>query len=158
MVRCAAASCTLSNDSRPVLSVLHVVFPGQQKDIATTAATSGSSSSSNSALFPTLSWHAHLVPGGSVALSCRSRKRHLHRDAFPPGASRGLEVPPPRVVWSNGHVQGGPFALVTVPIPDATMPYNVITIVCSLAAFVLGSLLKRFSLQHQHQHQQQQQK
>ena len=149
------ASCTLSNASRPVLSVLRAALPGQHEKLATAA--TANSSSSNSALFPTLSWHAHLAPGGSMALSCRSRKQHLHRGAFPPGASRGLEVPPPRVVWSNGHVQGAPFALVTVPIPDATMPYNVITIVCSLAAFVLGSLLKRFGQKQQHQQQQQQQ-
>ena len=98
-----------------------------------------------SRMFSTVQWQISVPPQQSLTVTCRARKRHMHRDAMPPGASRGLEVPPPRVQWtcpSHNATYAGPFSLVTVPIPDATMPYNVITIVCSLAAFMIGSIMK----------------
>ncbi len=99
-----------------------------------------------------------------------ARKRHLHREEYPSHASRGMEVPPVLVVWSSqsssytgsplivdglplpmGTMGGcsnsilstsiGAFALVSLPIPDATMPFNTVTLVFTIAAFLLGSLV-----------------
>lgn len=63
---------------------------------------------------------------------------------------RGLEVPP-LVVWVEGEKEGGMRGgraggngggvLIDVPTPDFSMPFNVVTLTCTLLAFVFGSMM-----------------
>jgi hypothetical protein len=87
----------------------------------------------------------------AVTASFVARKRHLHREEYPADASRGLDVPPALVAawpcaaavpvaWTTTRVVSDP-ALVTLSIPDASMPFNIITLVTSVLAFLLGSVI-----------------
>ena len=63
---------------------------------------------------------------------------------------RGLEVPP-LVVWVEGGKEGGLKGgraggregglLIDVPTPDFSMPFNVITLTCTVVAFFYGSMM-----------------
>ena len=76
-------------------------------------------------------------------------------ESFPADPNRGFELPPVRVVVeplcnssssSNSHGEAS-FALFSEsllflsPLPDASMPFNVLSLSCTLVAFVIGSLL-----------------
>jgi hypothetical protein len=103
-----------------------------------------------------------IIPSRSTTeVRCQLRKRYLHWESFPPDASRGMAAPPPLVAFSVNNTdidnqqilprltyfeQSASFVLVSLPIPDATMPYNVLTLVSSLAALLLGTFLKRLKM------------
>jgi hypothetical protein len=92
--------------------------------------------------------HSHsLLPGCGVELKMEGRKRLLTRETMPGDASRGIEVPPlivtvmphddtPKRQWDEViaqrtriYVQLSDSFLVSLPIPDASMPFNVLTLV-----------------------------
>ncbi|KAI9030394.1 GPI transamidase component PIG-T [Hyaloraphidium curvatum] len=69
-------------------------------------------------------------------------RAHLRYTEHPPDANRGFDVagcavtvlgPEPRRFWSEN-------ILVALPTPDFSMPYNVITMTCTLFALYFGSL------------------
>ena len=61
---------------------------------------------------------------------------------FPGDANRGFEIPPATAnihnstasLYSNAH-------LILAPLPDMSMPFNVISLTCTLYAFLIGSML-----------------
>lgn len=74
-------------------------------------------------------------------------------ESFPADPNRGFELPPVRVVVvplcnssSSSHGEAC-FALFSEsllflsPLPDASMPFNVLSLSCTLVAFVIGSIL-----------------
>ena len=73
-------------------------------------------------------------------------KLFLHVDDFPPDADHGLEV---FASWANvtrtaAHseyeIVYGDGMLVSMPKPDFSMPFNVITLTSTVVAFMYGSL------------------
>jgi hypothetical protein len=86
--------------------------------------------------FGTVSWSIELPPGHHVTTHYKAVKRLLHRESYPNDASRGLEIPPTfiDVHWQhNGSVHtmftSTDPGLIAMPIPDFSMPFNVITLV-----------------------------
>lgn len=73
-------------------------------------------------------------------------------ESFPADPNRGFEMPPVRVLVeplctsSDRHAESS-FALFSEsllflsPLPDASMPFNVLSLSCTLVAFVIGSML-----------------
>ena len=74
--------------------------------------------------------------------------RFLSIETFPGDPNRGFELPPVRVVVEPlCNTATGSFALFSEsllflsPLPDASMPFNVLSLSCTLFAFVIGSIL-----------------
>lgn len=80
-----------------------------------------------------------LPPDSGIILTYTANKRFVRREFQPIGASRGVQVPPSFLSYPTGgssginaHMVHTASFLVTAPIPDASMPFNVITLVSSL--------------------------
>jgi Gpi16 subunit, GPI transamidase component len=80
----------------------------------------------------------------------------LSHESFPGDANRGFELPPVQAtfhvpvdstntcaspVFSVGTNLYSNALLILAPLPDMSMPFNVISLTCTLYAFVIGSLL-----------------
>ena len=95
----------------------------------------------------TYCFDVNLSYGESLLLQYDCRKVFRHRERFPHDASRGLIVQPAiiRVHEKNGmstqNFALGLNLLVTSPIPDFSMPFNVITLVTTVAAFLMGAMI-----------------
>jgi len=65
---------------------------------------------------------------------------------FPADPNRGMELPPTQFLFKSECVLGGSIKvyssplLLMPPVPDMSMPFNVISLTCTLYAFVIGSL------------------
>lgn len=75
-----------------------------------------------------------LPPGCSLVASLSFHKRYLSRERIPADASRGMHLGSGAVQWrrrggAQWHDVYPPPALISVPFPDASMPFNVITMV-----------------------------
>ena len=77
--------------------------------------------------------------GGNATVSTLFEKSFFHISSFPPDANRGLDVPAATVSTSS-KVLYTDALLVDVPLPDFSMPYNVITLTSTVAAFFFGSV------------------
>lgn len=99
-------------------------------------------------------WTLSLFPGQSITAVLPVKKRHRHRDAHAADASRGVDVAPAIVTICRGRSRVGSdegnercwqvlteAAIVTTPLPDFPMPFHVLTLVSTLMAFLLGSLV-----------------
>ena len=78
----------------------------------------------------------------------------MHSEEGPPDAARGIEVPPARLrlvrlrrgaqaaaaqaAGAEWMAEGG---TVEVPAVDASMPYNVVVLVSTVAAFACGAVI-----------------
>lgn len=60
---------------------------------------------------------------------------------FPGDANRGFEIPPATAYFGNNNTLFSNAHLVLTPLPDMSMPFNVISLTCTLYAFIVGSLL-----------------
>ena len=127
------------------------------------------SANSVPAMLSTLSWMVSQSPNSTSTVSLRFIKRFLTSESLPPDASRGMDFPAAFAYYeyvncsqdrtctatddkycimssketfytADGVAYAQPFT-VTLPIPDSSMPYNVITLVSSLAAFLFGSMV-----------------
>lgn len=92
-----------------------------------------------------------------------NQHRFLQYDDFPPNPMKGMEVPPTIVsitplptcgqphshAWFTSEVPMAPYPcrfyteslLIAIPVPDFSMPFNVITLSCTLLAFFFGTML-----------------
>ncbi|KAG7581418.1 GPI transamidase component PIG-T [Arabidopsis suecica] len=101
----------------------------------------------------------------SVAISIEYDKGFLHIDEYPPDANQGFDIPSALISFPNHHasldfqeeLNKSPLLssfkekslvrsytevlLVPLTTPDFSMPYNVITITCTIFALYFGSLL-----------------
>jgi len=97
-----------------------------------------------------------------VAVQFTAQKRLIRREYLPADASRGCTIPGGLVTLTFRH-QDLPSskpvfqrlfltesALVTMPIPDLSMPYNVIMLTSTFAAFFLGSVINAFFRRPKH--------
>jgi len=91
-----------------------------------------------------------LPPSSIVQLALDYEPAFLPFEAFPSDPNRGFEMPPVRVRFDtslHGCGMGGPrylfsnAVLLLAPVPDMSMPFNVLSLTCSLYVFVVGSLL-----------------
>ncbi|KAI6705117.1 hypothetical protein NL676_008079 [Syzygium grande] len=103
----------------------------------------------------------------SAAFTLEFDKGFLHIDEYPPDANQGFDIPPAVITFPNFHVKMHfdednmsnrsavlsrfqdsipvrsytEVLLVPLTTPDFSMPYNVITITCTVFALYFGSLL-----------------
>ena len=85
--------------------------------------------------------------GGNATISTQFENEFLHISSFPPDANRGLDIPPAMVAYAASVGSFSPTAftfsdglLIDTPLPDFSMPYNVVTLTCTVVAFFFGSL------------------
>jgi len=88
----------------------------------------------------------YLLPDSSLWLMIDFDEVHLPFLKFPADPNRGIDVFPSRAVFISGDAADAitlhsPSVLIIPPVPDMSMPFNVISLSCTLWAFVLGSLL-----------------
>jgi hypothetical protein len=96
-----------------------------------------------------------LPPKSSLTFSIDYNPSFLPFETFPGDANRGFELPPARVFLQSSCVSNkttaqpfvvnttlyGESLLLMAPLPDMSMPFNVLSLCCTLYAFVLGSIL-----------------
>jgi phosphatidylinositol glycan class T len=95
-----------------------------------------------------LSWSVVLPPRTSLLVGLDFVKPLRHVDMMPADASRGLDIGSATLAYDEhlgrtGWPQQTLFteaAVVTVPIADASMPFNVIAISSTLIALFVGSM------------------
>jgi hypothetical protein len=88
--------------------------------------------------------------GGQLQISFTAHKKLLHFESYPADASRGFDIPPtivqlnlscPTTAPAVTRTLFGEVALTVLPIPDASMPFNVTTLVSTVIAFSIGSMI-----------------
>ena len=90
-----------------------------------------------------------LQPDSSLWMMVDFDEAYLPFQKFPADANRGVDIFPATATFSPvqpaSHPQPvtlySPSLLILPPVPDMSMPFNVISLSCTLWAFVLGSLL-----------------
>jgi hypothetical protein len=96
-----------------------------------------------------------LPPQSSLRISLDYDPAFLSVDDFPADANRGFEIPPMTVTFLPDSSSCLPplwlsqdpvtlyshELLLLAPLPDMSMPYNVLSLSCTLYAFVVGSLM-----------------
>eukprot|EP00579_Thalassiosira_antarctica_P010352 CAMPEP_0201917940 /NCGR_PEP_ID=MMETSP0903-20130614/7208_1 /ASSEMBLY_ACC=CAM_ASM_000552 /TAXON_ID=420261 /ORGANISM="Thalassiosira antarctica, Strain CCMP982" /LENGTH=784 /DNA_ID=CAMNT_0048454113 /DNA_START=1 /DNA_END=2355 /DNA_ORIENTATION=+ len=97
----------------------------------------------------------HLHPDSSLWMMLDFDEAYLPFQKFPADANRGVDVFPSRASFTPVLPSSitlpmaampsitlySPSLLVLPPVPDMSMPFNVISLSCTLWAFILGSLL-----------------
>eukprot|EP00127_Corallochytrium_limacisporum_P006871 Clim_evm86s236 gene=Clim_evmTU86s236 len=84
-----------------------------------------------------------IPPGATVSMTYDFNKAHLLYEEHYPDSNRSRDVPGPQIKcqWQNGasEVLHLPPRLVSLPVPDFSMPYNVITLTCTIMAVAFGT-------------------
>ena len=83
-------------------------------------------------------------PESELCWSVEFDKRFLHLSQYPPDPHRGFDLSPGAFVVSAAGGGSGIYysdaLLLHVPTPDFSMPYNVITLTCTVMALFFGSM------------------
>lgn len=94
-----------------------------------------------------------LPPNSSAVISIACEKAFMRQADFPPDVSRGLDLPAVAVTYQAvADSDSTPVRiyseslLVLLPFPDFSMPFNVLTYVCTLVALFFGSLVNIVAL------------
>ena len=82
-----------------------------------------------------------LPPQTSARLTVGYEPILLPFQHFPPDPNRGIEMPPSWAVWNATETLYSPSLLLLPPVPDMSMPFNVISMTCTLYAFIIGSII-----------------
>ena len=89
-----------------------------------------------------------LPPDSSLWISLEYKPRFLSFEHFPSDPNRGIDVLPSTGVFflPNTNVDDGTrlyssSVIIMPPVPDMSMPFNVISLACTLYAFIIGSLV-----------------
>ena len=84
----------------------------------------------------------HLTYGWneSFSVSLQFGPRFWSLDSIPGDPNRGIELPPLWVDFANGTVSSNT-VLLLAPLPDLSMPFNVLSLSCTLYAFIIGSTM-----------------
>lgn len=108
-----------------------------------------------------LEFTAHVPPLSVFSVSVQYDKALLHWTNYPPDPNRGFDIGPATVVLHDNHTKAWqhvppllyqphhplPVELYTqgqavmLPLPDFSMPYNVITITCTILALFFGQVV-----------------
>lgn len=86
-----------------------------------------------------------LPPNSSTLLQMDYDKAYLRYTEYPPDAHRGLAVPPAVLTyWPSTGVKAhrvySTSSLLMAPLPDFSMPYNVIVLTCTVLALAFGTI------------------
>lgn len=102
-----------------------------------------SSDSCDDNCFDSLSWSFELPPKTMLVASYIGMKQFMHMNAFPPDASRGIEVPPSIIYHNNFPYERiiTTSHLVSLPLSDFSMSFNVVTLVSTSFVFLVGTLI-----------------
>jgi phosphatidylinositol glycan class T len=90
-------------------------------------------------------WIAKLLTDTSFEVMLDYEPVLLPFQQFPADPNRGIELPPtifvfePECAISPVKLYSSPLLLMP-PVPDMSMPFNVISLTCTLYAFIIGSL------------------
>mmetsp|Transcript_7475 Transcript_7475/g.20800 ORF Transcript_7475/g.20800 Transcript_7475/m.20800 type:complete len:706 (+) Transcript_7475:5698-7815(+) len=89
-----------------------------------------------------------LPPDSSLWISLEYKPRFLSFEHFPSDPNRGVDLLPssgvfflPNTGVSDGVRLYSPSVIIMPPVPDMSMPFNVISLACTLYAFIVGSLV-----------------
>lgn len=91
------------------------------------------------------------LPMGQRRISLEYDLSLLKYTEYPIDPHRGLDIAPARIIFTpqNNESESTYFwtmpSLVRMPVPDFSMPYNVITITCTLLALFHGQLFNRLT-------------
>jgi phosphatidylinositol glycan class T len=118
---------------------------------------------STTAMLPTRRWladgtleltlEANVTAASVLRYSFEYEPRFLPIESFPADPNRGFELPPVRasfeLICPDGRSPGLPSSfrlysqslLFLSPLPDASMPFNVLSFTCTFFAFLVGSIL-----------------
>ena len=93
-----------------------------------------------------LEWRFPNLPANThIQVHYEFLKTFLSFEEFPSDPSRGFDVPPALVTISHPSTPSYTLysdpLLVTLPLPDFSMPFNVITLTCTAMAFFFSSIL-----------------
>lgn len=84
---------------------------------------------------------ATLQPGDELTIDYEFDKAFLPIGDFPPDVSRGFDIPSAALLnHETGDIIYTDGALILLPTPDFSMPFNVIAFTSTIMAFFLGSL------------------
>jgi Gpi16 subunit, GPI transamidase component len=81
-----------------------------------------------------------LAPHSTLTVSLDYNPILLNIDSFPADPNRGMEVPP-SVLEIAGNTLYSNSLLILPPVPDMSMPYNVISLTCTMYVFLIGSMV-----------------
>ena len=96
-----------------------------------------------------LSWQVRLEPGQRMRATYMAQQQHVHRQAQPADASRGVELGHVFIlaVESMQTILARPArVLLPTAFPDQTMSFNVLTLVSTLFALLTGQLFNVLAL------------
>lgn len=140
----------LSNCSLEVRQVLPPILTPSWQTLQVTA----SDGETEMQMSPSLEWKddgtsvltlSSLTVPSSLLLSVDYKPNFLTYDDFPGDPNRGRELPPVVVTMtcpnhSSYHVHSNS-ALILPPTPDLSMPFNVLSLACSLYAYLVGTII-----------------
>jgi GPI-anchor transamidase subunit T len=97
-----------------------------------------------------------IPPKSRIQIYFPFEREFLRIDEFPPNSERGIELPGALIFYKSSdillHTETTNTLLFTWPIPDGTMPFNVITMTSTLVALFYGSffnlIFRRYYLKH----------
>lgn len=87
--------------------------------------------------------NVELPPNSSTELWMDYDKAYLRYTEYPPDAHRGFSVPSAILSWAQDGREGRAYSttsLLMAPLPDFSMPYNVIVLTCTVLALAFGTL------------------
>jgi phosphatidylinositol glycan class T len=80
-----------------------------------------------------------LAPHATTTLTMDFEKAFLKYTEHKPDANRGFDLPPAILTLEKTHMYTAPL-LLSLPTPDFSMPYNVITLTCTIIALFFGNV------------------
>jgi hypothetical protein len=102
-----------------------------------------------------LHWSVEVRENTTYDVQLTLSARFLSREQHSPDSSRGREYPPAfvAVLWVDNHTETEGLVvtsapLVMLPLPDFSMPFNVLTLGTTALAFFIGSLVNAVFAQH----------
>ena len=91
-----------------------------------------------------LSFATSLPPNSSLYITLDYSPRFLPFDHFPSDPNRGFDVAPSFATFTTGSSSFRVYSnslLVMPPVPDISMPFNVISLVSSFYALIIGTIM-----------------
>jgi len=82
-----------------------------------------------------------LPPMSKAFLTMQYDPTLLPFQLFPPDPNRGNELTPTWALWNESDVLYTHSQLLMPPVPDMSMPFNVISLTCTFYVFIVGSII-----------------
>lgn len=82
-----------------------------------------------------------LPPLSKSAVEYQFDKSLVFMEEYPPDANHGFEIPPGLLVTDDGYITRTTSLLLSLPVPDFSMPFNVIILTSTVMALAFGNIL-----------------